>query len=156
MSATYTSVLSWTGARRGATVDPKTFSRDLVLTFDDQIVNASAAPEFSGDPARVNPEEMLVGAVSACQALTFLFLAARKGIHVVSYEDRAEGTLAPIDGKMRMSAIVLHPVIGLETGSDLALAETLVDKAHDGCFIANSLNAPVKIEAHFGVVACVA
>lgn len=156
MPATYTSVLNWTGADHGATADSKTFSRDLVLKFDNVTVTASAAPEFSGDPARVNPEEMLVGAVSSCQALTFLFLAARKGIHVVSYEDRAEGTLAQVDGKMRMTDIVLRPVIGLETGSDLALAEALVEKAHDGCFIANSLNSPVRIEAHFGVVACVA
>ncbi len=156
MAATYTSVLTWTGASHGATLDAKTFQRDLIVRFDDQVVPLSAAPEFGGDPARVNPEEMLIGAVSACQALTYLFLAARKGIHVVSYEDRAQGTLALVDGKMRMSEIVLHPVIGLEAGSDVALAETLVEKAHDGCFIANSLNAPVKIEAHFAAVASVA
>lgn len=156
MSAIYTARLKWTGGDRGPALDPKTFSRDLTLKFDNQTVLASAAPEFSGDPDRVNPEEMLLGAVSACQALTYLFLAARKGVHVVSYEDRAEGTLAQVDGRTQMTNIVLHPVIGLETGSDLAVAEALIDKAHAGCFVANSLNAPVTIEAHFGVVACVA
>lgn len=156
MSAMYSSVLEWTGGTRGAATDPKTFSRDLSIAFDGQTILASAAPEFSGNPDRVNPEEMLVGAVSACQALTYLFLAARKGIHVVSYEDRAEGRLSLVDGRMQMTDIVLRPVIGLETGTDLAAAEALVEKAHAGCFISNSLNAPVRIEAHFGVVACVA
>ena len=142
MTETFHAHLVWAGT-----------ARDFDLTMSENLVPVSAAPGFSGDPARVNPEQMLVGAVSACQALTFLALAARKQLAVVGYEDNAEGTLEPVEGRMRISRVTLRPRILLEGVPDdagatdvLARAHALVERAHQGCFIANSISSAVTIE----------
>ncbi len=57
-----------------------------------------------------------------------------------------QGWLGLVDGKMRMSRVVLRPHITLETGSDQAKARQLVEKAHANCFIANSVAVTVAIE----------
>lgn len=109
-------------------------------------VEVSAAPQYKGDPARANPEELFLGAVASCQLLTYLALAPRAGVTVVAYEDRASATLALVDRKMRIAAVTLRPRITVAPGTDVAKARQLVDAAHDGCFIANSVNCPVTAE----------
>ena len=122
------------------------FSRDLNVTFDAVTLPMSSAPAFRGDPSRVNPEQLFVASLSACQALTYLFLAARHQIAVVGYSDDAQGHLEIVDKKMRMSRVVLRPQIVLESGADETKARELVDKAHETCFIANSVAVAMTIE----------
>ena len=109
-------------------------------------LEVSAAPQYKGDPSRVNPEELFVASLASCQMLTYVALAARAGITVVAYEDRATGTLAIADRKMRMTEVVLRPRITIAPGTDQAKARALVDSAHDGCFIANSVGCAVRVE----------
>ena len=109
----------------------------------------SSAPAYRGDPTRANPEQLFVASLSACQALTYLFLAAKNGIAVVAYADDAEGRLGLADGTLRMSRVTLRPRITLEAGANEARARELVTKAHDGCFIANSVNTPIEIVPTF-------
>jgi peroxiredoxin-like protein len=106
----------------------------------------SAAPQYRGDPTRLNPEELLLTAVASCQLLTYLALAPRASVNVRAYEDHAVGTLAIADKKMRMTEVVLRPRITVAPGTDTEQARVLVDKAHDGCFIANSVSCAVRIE----------
>jgi organic hydroperoxide reductase OsmC/OhrA len=146
MADVFTSHLEWTGAAAGATLDPTTFSRDLDVTIGPAAVAMSAAPGFRGDAARVNPEQLFVASLSACQALTYLFLAAKHGVPVVGYRDEAEGRLGLADGKMRVSRVVLRPRITLAGGADEARARELVAMAHADCFIANSTSTPVHID----------
>jgi organic hydroperoxide reductase OsmC/OhrA len=149
MADVFVSRLDWTGALQGATDDPETFSRNLSASLGSVTLPMSAAPAYHGNPARVNPEQLFVASLSACQALTYLFLAAKSGVAVVGYTDEAEGRLAPVDGKIRMSRVTLHPRITLEVRSDEARARELVARAHRGCFIANSVSTPVEIEPSF-------
>jgi organic hydroperoxide reductase OsmC/OhrA len=109
----------------------------------------SSAPGYRGDPSRANPEQLFVASLSACQALTYLFLAARNGIRVVGYTDDAEGHLGIVAGKVRMSRVTLRPRIMLDTGADESRARELVAKAHDSCFIGNSVSTPVEIAPTF-------
>ncbi len=109
-------------------------------------VEVSAAPEYRGDPTRLNPEELFVAALASCQLLTYLALARGAGMLVRRYEDRAVGTLAIADRKMRMTDVLLRPRITVVAGSDEATARGLVDKAHGSCFIANSVACAVRIE----------
>ena len=109
-------------------------------------VDLSAAPQYKGDPTRTNPEELFVAALESCQMLSYLALAGRAGITVVAYEDDAVGTLAMVDRKMRMASVVLRPRITVAAGSDLAKARTLVETAHENCFIASSVACPVSVE----------
>lgn len=145
----FISHLEWTGAAQGPTRDPATFSRDLHVSFDTVAVPMSSAPAYRGDPSRVNPEQLFVASVSACQALTYLFLAARHGVAVVAYADDAEGRLGIVDGRMRMSRVTLRPRITLAVGTSEAQAHELVAKAHAGCFVANSIATPVDITPTF-------
>ena len=149
MADLFSSHLEWTGAGKGPTRDSATFSRDLKMLVANATVPMSSAPAYRGDPSRANPEQLFVAALSACQALTYLALAARKGVTVVSYSDDAQGQLNVVDGKMRMSDVTLHPQITLAAGSDEGRARELVEKAHDHCFITNSVLTRVEIVPTF-------
>ena len=145
MADAFISHLEWTGATR----DPATFSRDLTVALETITLSMSSAPSYRGDPSRTNPEQLFVAALSACQALTYLFLAARNGVVVLGYTDDAEGRLALKDGKMRMSRVTLRPRITIEAGGNETRARELIAKAHDGCFIANSVSTSVEIAPVF-------
>jgi organic hydroperoxide reductase OsmC/OhrA len=149
MADVFISHLEWTGASKGPTRDPATFSRDLNLSVDAITLPMSSAPSYRGDPSRANPEQLFVVSLSACQALTYLFLAAKSGVAVVGYTDDAEGRLGLVDGKIRMSRVTLRPQITLETGANETRARELVVKAHEGCFVANSVSTAVEIAPTF-------
>jgi organic hydroperoxide reductase OsmC/OhrA len=138
--------LTWTGAARGATTN-SAFSRDLRVEIEGKPPLAgSSAPAFRGDGQVHNPEDLLVAALSECHCLSYLALASRAGIAVVGYEDRATGTLAKIDGKFRFREVTLHPRVWLDPGANVDEARALHDRAHGECFIANSVNFPVRNE----------
>jgi organic hydroperoxide reductase OsmC/OhrA len=151
MADIFRSRLEWTGASKGATADDN-FSRDFELSFDAGIrVPVSAAPAYKGDPSRLNPEELLVASLSSCLALTYLALAARKGVAVVAYSDNAEGRRALVDGRLRLSLVTLRPHIVLAGAADEARARELVANAHEQSFVASSTTTKVKIEPVFEV-----
>lgn len=112
-------------------------------------VPMSSDPHFRGDPALVNPEQLLVMAASSCQLLSFLAVAARARLDVVGYADSAEGTMREGDSPMSVSEIVLRPVVTLAAGSRLDQLQRLTRIAHEQCFIANSLRSHLTIEARF-------
>jgi organic hydroperoxide reductase OsmC/OhrA len=149
MADVFTSHLEWTGAAKGATHDPVTFSRELTVSVDAITLPMSSAPGYRGDPSRANPEQLFVASLSACQALTYLFLAAKNGVQVVGYTDDAEGRLGLVDGKIRMSRVTLRPRIALEPGANEARARELVTRAHRDCFVANSVSTPIEITPTF-------
>jgi organic hydroperoxide reductase OsmC/OhrA len=145
MADVFLSHLEWTGhSGRGAA--PAEASRDLAVSVDGVTLPMSSAPAYGGDPARVNPEQLFVAALSACQALTYLSLAARSGVRIVGYTDDAEGWLGRDGARMRMSRVALRPRITIEPGADRVRALELVDKAHARCFIGNSVSTPVEVE----------
>ena len=147
MTHIFFSHLDWSGAAKGSTRDVATLDRDIEVTMDGTTVPMSAAPAFGGDPLRVNPEQLYVASLSACQALTFLFLAARNHLLVTGYADDAVGELAVVDGKLRMAAVTLRPQITVNPEADVAKARLLVEQAHRQCFIGNSVSAKVHVEA---------
>lgn len=147
MPELFTCHLDWTGAANGPTRNVATLSQDLDVSCGAAPSLAmSGAPAYKGNPARLNPEILFVASLSACQALTFLFLAARTGVAVTGYTDDPEGKLGFVDGRMRMSQVTLRPSIRLEPGADLEKARELVEKAHEQCFIANSVTTRLSIE----------
>jgi organic hydroperoxide reductase OsmC/OhrA len=146
MTHLFLSHLDWTGASSGGTRDLAALDRDLDVTVDGITMPMSAAPAFGGNPRRVNPEQLYVAALSACHALTFLFLAARSQLLVTGYTDDAIGELAKVDGQMRMATVTLRPHIMLDPSASAERARALVDAAHRQCFIGNSVSATVSVE----------
>ena len=132
------------------------FSRDNVLYAEGKAEVPASAPEvFGGDPGRYNPEELLLMSLAECHMLTYLAIAGKKRMTILAYEDRATGTLGMGDsggksgppGKMSMQEVVLRPRVTVASGTDLADALAIHEKAHANCFIANSVNFPVRHEA---------
>jgi organic hydroperoxide reductase OsmC/OhrA len=155
MADTFTCHLDWSGDLDSAwTIE--TFNRDLRVAFGGVTLPMSAAPSFHGDPSRPNPEQLFVAAVSACQALTFLFLAARDALVVVAYTDDAEGTLQLSEGHRRMTHVALRPRISVVDAASVDKARALVAKAHRVCYIANSVTAVIDIDPVIEVAACAA
>ncbi len=76
--------------------------------------------------------------------LTYLSWTARKGIEVIAYEDRPEGTMIVEGGGGQFSEVVLHPRVIVAKGSDLGFATKLHEDAHRDCFISRSVNFPVR------------
>ena len=111
----------------------------------------SSDPAFRGDPALLNPEQLLVLAAASCQLLSFLAVAARARIDVVDYQDDAEGEMPEDDPPMRITRIVLRPRIVVAAGARLERVERIVHKAHDECYIANSLKTAVEVEPQIEV-----
>ena len=70
------------------------------------------------------------------------------GVIVTSYDDEAEGEMAKgSDGKTRITRITLRPkiVFGDVPPTEEMLAD-LHHKAHEACFIANSITSEIVIE----------
>jgi organic hydroperoxide reductase OsmC/OhrA len=144
----YAAQLIWTGAAQGAVKDYASYSRESVVRIDGKLdLVGSSDPLFRGDPKLHNPEDLLVAALSACHMLTYLAICARKGIGVVAYEDEASGTMTLGGGGGHFSEVVLRPKVTLTAGSDVKRAEALHADAHRDCFIASSVNFPVRHEA---------
>ena len=148
----YQATLNWTGAANGPTESYAAYSRDYEVTVPGKaVIQGSADPTFRGDPARHNPEDLQVMALSACHLLTYLALCARGGIKVLSYEDHADGQMELQDGKIRFTRVTLRPRVVIGRGSDPHRAQELHEKAHEECFIASSVNFPVGHEAEIVV-----
>ena len=144
----YQAKLTWTGAAAGPTSDYKSYSREYRVVFEGKPpMTGSADPAFRGDPALHNPEDLLLVALSSCHMLSYLALAALEGLQVVAYEDQASGTMQQQGRGGRFTEVMLRPQVLLAPGSDLARAEALHEAAHATCFIANSVNFPVRHEA---------
>lgn len=105
------------------------------------------------DPAGVDPEEALVASLSSCHMLFFLDFAKQARFVVDSYEDKADGVLEKgADGRVRMTRATLRPLIRFAGGSAPSADELaeIHHKAHEACYIANSVTTQVKVEERKG------
>lgn len=143
----YTTRLRWTGDRGSGTSDYKAYGRDHVIEVASKPpILGSSDPAFRGDPGRHNPEELVVAALSACHMLSYLHLCAEAGVVVRAYEDDAEGTLEMgRDGGGHFTDVTLRPRVTISRGEP-ARALALHHGAHERCFIASSVNFPVRVE----------
>ena len=151
--AEYKAVIKW--QRSSPDFVRGRYSREHTWTFDGGVtVAASASPHVVpapwSNPACVDPEEAYVASISSCHMLTFLFLAAKQGFQIDSYEDAAVGLLTKNEkGVPWVSAVVLKPNIlyGGDKRPTAAEQEHLHHLAHEQCFIANSVNTTITVNS---------
>ncbi len=133
----------------------KTYNRDHTVTFKNgKSVGMSAAVAYKGNAAMVDPEEAFVASLSSCHMLTFLALAANRKIVVDQYVDDAVGHMEKnANGKLAITRVVLRPQItfGAGTAPDAHQLEELHEKAHEECFIANSVLTTITVETNVAV-----
>jgi organic hydroperoxide reductase OsmC/OhrA len=151
--STYTATIRWT-RKDGGDFAKGQYSRAHEWAFDGGLtVPASPSPHIVpapwNDPNGVDPEEAFVASLSSCHMLFFVDFARRAGFVVDSYTDEAEGVLEKrADGKMAMTRVTLRPRVafsGEKQPSDAEIAD-LHHRAHDACFIANSVTTEVTVE----------
>ena len=141
--------LAWTGNLGDGTKTYTGYSRAHEIFIEGKpTITGSSDPHFRGDASRYNPEELLVAALSACHMLYYLHLCADAKIIVVDYQDSAKGKMVETaDGGGHFTEVVIRPRVIISKESDANLANEIHHKAHEFCFIANSVNFPVLTEA---------
>ncbi|WP_030625235.1 OsmC family protein [Streptomyces sclerotialus] len=144
----YLARVTWTGNSGAGTDGYRTYGRDHEVTADGPPpLPGTADPAFLGTGDRWNPEQLLLASLAQCHMLTYLAVCSLSGVVVTSYTDGASGTMTE-DGKGggAFTEVVLRPRVEIAAGSDPERARRLHTKAHDQCFIANSVNFPVRHE----------
>jgi len=140
--------VTWTGNQGTGTSGYRDYSRDHdVSAGGPPTIAGSSDPAFRGDQARWNPELELCAALSSCHMLWYLHLCASAGVTVLAYSDEASGTMEEAaDGSGRFTEVVLRPRVVVATAEMTSAAKRLHADASAKCFIANSVNFPVKHE----------
>jgi organic hydroperoxide reductase OsmC/OhrA len=146
---TYETVVTWTGDRGTGTSGYRAYDRDHQVAAEGRPpIPGSSDPAFRGDPARWNPEQLLVASLSQCHMLQYLHLCADAGVVVTGYVDHACGTMTETGQGGRFTEVVLRPRVSVASPAMVAAATALHDAAHRVCFIASSVNFPVRHEPH--------
>lgn len=139
--------VTWTGNQGTGTKTYQGYGRGHEIRIAGKLMlEGSSDPAFRGDASKHNPEDMLVTALSTCHMLSYLHQAVLAGVVVTAYTDSAEGTMETDVHGGHFTEVVLHPIVTITADSDPAKAEAAHDPAHHGCFIANSVNFPVRVE----------
>lgn len=146
---------TWTGNRGSGTSGYRDYDRAVTLAIEGKPeLLASSDKPFRGDPSRWNPEDLLLAALSECHLLSYLHACVGAGVVVVSYTDRATGTMVE-DGRGggAFTEVVLRPEVVVADESMKDAATAAHQQAHDWCFIANSVNFPLRHEPTITVAA---
>jgi organic hydroperoxide reductase OsmC/OhrA len=151
MAAThhYETTLRWTGNAGSGTSDYRSYRRDHEIHGDGKpAIPGSSDPAFRGDPGRWNPEELLVVALAQCHMLWYLHLCAVGGVVVTDYADTATGTMTmdATGGGGEFTEVTLRPAVTVADPSMVDKALALHDEISAVCFIARSVNFPVRHE----------
>ena len=153
MQHDYTTRVIWTGNRGTGTSSYRGYDRTWNIAAKGKpVVACSNDPLLGGDPSKMNPEDLLISALSACHMLWYLHFAAEAGVVVLGYEDAplAVGETGA-GGAGRFLSCELRPQILLAAGADLVEAEAIHHRIHQVCYIARSVNFPISIRASFTV-----
>ncbi|MCF8505409.1 MAG: OsmC family protein [Caulobacter sp.] len=151
--AGYTATIDWT-LKPGEDFVAGRYSRGHTIAFDGGItIPASSSPSVVPLPwsvaEAVDPEEMLVAALSNCHMLTFLHKAREAGWVVTAYRDEAHGVMRKTaEGKIALTKVTLRPDIRFDgAGPTAEQLDALHHAAHEDCFIASSVKTEVVVEA---------
>jgi len=127
----------------------KEYNRAHTWDFGEgNVVNASAAVGYQGDADCVDPEQAFVASIASCHMLTFLAVASQQNFVIDQYQDNTVGSLGKnAAGKMAVTVVDLYPNITFsgDNQPDKAQLEQLHHKAHQFCFIANSVSCEIKV-----------
>jgi organic hydroperoxide reductase OsmC/OhrA len=125
-----------------------TYSRMHEVRFDSGLTLAGRAspsniPKTAPTAPGVDPEEAFVAAVSQCHMLWFLHLALEAKLVVERYVDEAVGRL----DRTWISQVILRPRVAFSGRAPTEEQHrALHHKAHEKCFIANSIKSEVIVE----------
>ena len=142
----YTATIKWTGNKGTGTDHYRNYERSHEIIIENKIAIAgSSDPAFRGDGTKHNPEDLLIASLASCHMLWYLYVCAEAGVIVTSYIDHALGTMTEThNGGGRFTEVILNPIVTVTQDDMIAKANELHKKANELCFIANSVNFPVR------------
>lgn len=142
----YKTTIQWTGNKGTGTNGYRNYERSHTISVENKaIIEGSSDPAFRGDKTKYNPEEMLLASLSSCHMLWYLHFCSEEGIIVTDYKDHATGIMMETaNGSGQFTEVTLYPEIIVTDESMIEKANNLHHKANEFCFIANSVNFPVK------------
>lgn len=144
--------VEWRGNRGTGTSGYRDYGRELVIrAAGKEELEGSADPTFRGDRDRWNPEELLVTALAQCHMLSYLHMAVREGVVVTSYSDAAVGVMRQEGLGGEFTEVTLYPRVTVADASMVDAALAAHKDAYENCFIARSVNFPVKHEPTINV-----
>lgn len=112
----------------------------------DGCIEVATPPEFpKGVPGIWSPEHLFTAAVSSCLMTTFLAVAENSKLEFTSFECKSKGKLEQVDGKFRMSEVILEPRLVIKHQRDRERAERILQKAESNCLITNSVKSKVTM-----------
>ncbi|MEV8337801.1 OsmC family protein [Leucobacter sp. NPDC077196] len=146
--------IEWTGNRGSGTSGYRAYGRELLIRAEGKAaLEGSADPTFHGDRDRWNPEELLVTALAQCHMLSYLHMAVRAGVVVTAYTDAATGVMRQRGIGGAFEEVVLRPHVTVAASGMVDAARAAHADAFAACFIANSVNFPVRHEPEIVVAA---
>jgi len=142
----YNTTIRWTGNKGTGTDNYKNYERSHQITIENKsVILGSSDPAFRGDKTKHNPEDLLVSSLSACHMLWYLHLCSEAGVIIMDYTDNATGVMVETsNGSGQFTEVILNPIVLVTEDSMIDKANELHKKAHKLCFIANSVNFPVR------------
>ena len=146
---------TWTGDRGTGTSGYRDYDRAVTIEVDGKPdLLASSDKPFRGDPARWNPEDLLLASLSECHLLSYLHACVSAGVVVIAYRDDTTGLMVE-DGKGggAFAEVTLRPHVTVADASMVDAATAAHAQANEWCFIANSVNFPVRHEPTIEVAA---
>ena len=145
----YTSTIQRTGNKGTGTDHYRNYERSHEIIINNKVtIEGSSDPAFLGDATKHNPEDLLVSSLASCHMLWYLHVCAAAEVIVTNYLDHATGTMTETaNGSGRFTEVILNPIVTVTEEHMIAKANELHEKANELCFIANSVNFPVRHEA---------
>lgn len=131
--------LSWSADRKGI----------LTSSELDQEIVVATPPQFpKGMPNIWSPEHLFTASVSSCFMTTFLSIAENSRLEFEAFSCFAKGKLEQIEGKFKMSEIILEAMLILKNMEDKEKGERILNKSEAACLISNSINSKVTLISH--------
>jgi organic hydroperoxide reductase OsmC/OhrA len=145
----YEVTTTWTGNRGTGTSGYRDYGRDHEIGADGRpVIAGSSDPVFRGDKTRWNPELELLAALSQCHMLSYLHVCVTAGVVVTAYEDAPYGLMAETDDDGgHFTEVMLRPKVTVADAEMAGKAQELHEQANEKCFIASSVNFPVRHES---------
>lgn len=142
----YQATIKWTGNNGTGTDNYRNYERTHSIDIPNKAtISGSSDPAFRGDKTKHNPEDLLVSSLSACNMLWYLHLCSEAKVIVTDYVDNATGIMVDTsNGGGHFTEVTLNPSVTVLDISMIEKANQLHKKPNELCFIANSVNFPVK------------
>ncbi|WP_449399293.1 OsmC family protein [Chryseobacterium wanjuense] len=142
----YKTTIQWTGNKGTGTSSYRNYERSHTISVENKpVIEGSSDTAFRGDKTKYNPEEMLLSSLSSCHMLWYLHFCSEAGIIVTDYIDHATGIMEETNnGSGHFVEVTLYPTVTVQNEEMVEKAKELHQKANEFCFIANSVNFPIK------------